>query len=481
MPPLLWSLLLLHALVAAGLTGDLLLRRKEPVASLAWLQTILLLPGFGALLYLLFGADVIHRRGYRRRQRVLRRSRPDAGSPPPPPDAHLVPRPPGDLPVPLAETLDLAIATSRLLPTRGNAVRVFDNPSALYDDLEAAVEGARHHVHFEYYIVQPDRTGARFLDLLARKAADGVEVRLLVDAAGSRRLSAAHLAPLRRAGGQVGWFLPLRVLPPRFAYHLRNHRKIALVDGRVAYTGGANIGDEYRGRWARRPSWRDTHLRVAGPAVHDLQGVFADDWYFAAGEGLRGPAYFPDPERAGDAIVQVVPSGPDDPARAVHATLFHAIATARRRVWLVTPYFIPDAAIATAMASTARRGVDVRLLVPRRTDHPLVDRAAESFLPELLGAGVRIYRYEGGMLHSKLVAVDGQWGTLGSANMDIRSFHLNFEVNLLVFSPSLARRLEEIFERDLLQSSPYTRAHVDATPLRRRLAVAACRLLAPVL
>ncbi|MHB8763081.1 MAG: cardiolipin synthase [Deferrisomatales bacterium] len=480
MVDLTWALLLTHLGLAAALVPDLLLRRKEPVATLAWLQGILLLPGLGAALYLVFGTNTIQRRRYLRRKRV--RGLTPRLAPTEEAIAHaLVHNPSAAVAGVAAETLALAIATSRRSPTRGNRLTVFENPSHLYDELEGAVAAARRHVHFEYYIFQPDATGQRFLDLLAQKARQGVEVRLLLDAVGSRRLGSGHLGPLLEAGGRVEWFLPLRLFPPRFAVHLRNHRKIAVVDGAVAFTGGANVGDEYRGRWARRPSWRDTHLKVEGPAVHHLHEVFAEDWYFTAGEDLLRPAYFPPQATVGDAVVQVVASGPDDPARAIHATLFHAIASARERVWIATPYFIPDGAIATALATSALRGVDVRLLVPERTDHPLVDRAGESFLPALLEAGVRVYRYEAGMLHSKLVAVDGRWGTLGSANMDIRSFRLNFEVNLLVLSPTLTRELEEIVGRDLHHSSPYTRSHVDSTPLHRRITVAACRLLAPVL
>jgi len=473
------TLLLIHLAIATLLAGDLLLRRKEPLSTLAWLQALVLLPGLGAALYLLFGAASIQRRRFRRRQRsanefAARLARRGAG-------AWRIEAPPADLTPTAAETLSVAIRTSRRLPTRGNAVEVFDDPSALYDALEEAIRGARDHVHLEYYIFQPDATGRRFRDLLAEKAADGLEVRLLLDSVGSRSLGVGFLSPLTAAGGQVGWFLPLGALPPKMGFHLRNHRKIAVVDGAVAFTGGMNIGDEYRGRWARRPSWTDTHLRVEGPAVERIQEVFAGDWHFTVGEDLLFDRYYPAQESRGDAIVQVVDSGPDDPARAIHATLFHALASARDRVWIATPYFVPDAAISMALTATALRGVDVRLLLPERTDHPLVDLAGESFLPALLEAGVQVFRYEAGMLHSKLVSVDGHWGTLGSANMDVRSFTYNFEVNLLVLSPTLVTRLEAIFQRDLSHSTPFTRAHVDSASLLHRLAVAACRLLAPIL
>ncbi len=475
-----WTLLALHLIVAAVLAADLVLRRKEPVATLAWLQGIFLLPVLGALLYLVFGAATIERRRFRRKRRVLGEfaarmtSRPGTAGEP-------VEEPPGDLPEATRETLAVAIRTSRRLPTRGNRVEVFENAAELLDELAGAVSAATRHVHLEYYIFQPDGTGSLFLERLADKASEGVEVRLLLDAVGSRRLTEGHVAPLLRAGGRVGWFLPLRHFPRRLALHLRNHRKIAVFDGSVAYTGGANIGDEYRGRRARKPSWRDTHLRVSGPAARQLQEVFAADWLFATGEELLDDDYYPAGRAEGDSIVQVVDSGPDDPGGAIRATMFHAIASARRRVWIETPYFVPDDAVATALATTARRGVDVRLILPERTDHLLVDLAGESFLPDLLDAGVHVFRYQGGMLHSKLVVVDGQWGTLGSANMDIRSFRFNFEVNLLVFSPSVAAQLEEMFEGDLKVSSAFTRAHVHSASLAHRVRVAACRALAPVL
>ena len=472
----LWWLLALHLAVSGLLAARLVVRRRDPVATLAWLQAVLLLPGVGALLYLVFGADRIERRYARRRRRRGEISPDDQPVAP-----WLVTEPPAELDPPTAEALRVAIATSRSLPTRGNRVRVFDRVSELYRDMARTIHDARRFVHLEYYIFQPDRTGQEFLELLAERAAQGVEVRLLLDAVGSRRLTERHLEPLTECGGQVAWFLPLRAFPRRRAVHLRNHRKIAVVDGRIAYTGGVNIGDEYRGLWARQPPWRDTHLRVDGPAVHQIHQVFAQDWHFAAGEDIVTPDRFPAQEPAGSDTVHIVASGPDDPARSLHTTLFQAIVTARRRIWIETPYFIPDAPILTALTTAARRGVDVQLLLPLRTDHPLVDRAGESFLPELLEAGVRVFRYEPGMLHSKLVVVDGQWGLLGSANMDIRSFRLNFEINLLVLSPSLAHRLEAMFQADRVHASPYTRVDVDSASLTRRLTSSACRLLAPVL
>lgn len=470
-------LALLHLTLVCALGAELLLQRKAPVSTMAWLQALLFFPFVGAALYLTLGSGSIQRKRYRRRRRRLGALEPrTAGA-----ARHRMPPLAAPAEGRHAEAVALATATARRPPSLGNEVRIFDNVSRLYDELEAAVAGARRHVHFEYYLVQPDATGRRFLDALTACARRGVEVRLLLDAVGSRALTDAHLRPLVRAGGRVAWFLPFRGLTRLNALHLRNHRKVAVIDGATAFTGGTNLGDEYRGRFARRAHWRDLHLRVDGPAVSDLQEVFAEDWWFAAEEKLTRDDYFPPLPPAGDAVVHVVASGPDDPAAAIHATLFHAIATARHRVWIATPYFVPDEPMAAALETAARRGVDVRLLIPEVSDHPLVDRAGESFLPVLLEAGGRVYRYEAGMLHSKLVAIDGRWGTLGSANMDIRSFRLNFEVNLILLSETITGRIEAIFRRYLGQSRPVRRAEVEAVPLPRRLAVAACRLLAPVL
>jgi cardiolipin synthase A/B len=470
----LWVLLFIHLAVATVLTADLLLRHKQPVATLAWLEALYLLPVLGVLFYIAFGAETIRRRKYRKRRHVIRAFEGKLRG-------QVICCPPSNLSPPLADVLAVAISCSRRPPTFGNSVRLFKNPAAFYDDLEVATRAAKRHIHYEFYILKPDLTGERFLDLLAEKAASGVEVRLLLDYVGSRALGAAYLTKLQQAGGKVEWFLPLRILPPPLSFHLRNHRKIAVIDGEVGYAGGTNIGDEYRGRWARLSSWHDTHLRLEGPAVHHLQEIFVEDWRFATGKSLLREDYFPPQEVAGDAIVHVISSGPDDPSKALHATLFQAIVTAREKVWITTPYFIPDGAMLAALVASARRGVDVRLLLPERSDHPLVDRAGESFLPELLEAGARVYRYEAGMLHSKLVAIDGHWGILGSANMDIRSFRLDFEVNLVLLSPGGVQELEAAFLSELVQSRPFRLSEATGAPLHRRLSVAACRMLTPIL
>ena len=303
---------------------------------------------------------------------------------------------------------------------------------------------------------------------------------MLYDHAGSFSLNTSFLAPLVAAGGEVAAFLPVMRISRHLNLTLRNHRKIVVVDGKIGFAGGINIGEEYLSGSKRRKRWRDTHARIEGPAVLRLQEVFAEDWYFTTHRDLNDARYIPEPEAKGDELVQVLASGPDHSGEVIHRILFTAITRAERSVLVTTPYLIPDQAMEIALETAALRGVDVRILIPRRSDHRLIDHAARSFLPELLGAGVRVFAYGAGMMHAKTAVVDGVWSTVGSANMDVRSFRLNFEANLVVYGHNLATRLTEVIEADLLNATeirnPTAKRHY-----RQRVIEGACRILAPVL
>jgi cardiolipin synthase len=319
------------------------------------------------------------------------------------------------------------------------------------------------------------------LDALTRKAAAGVEVRLLFDAVGSRRLQRRALRPLLAAGGKVHAFLPLNPLRRRFQINLRDHRKILVIDGKVAFTGGLNIGDEYLGLVRRFGYWRDTHLRLEGPAVNELQMVFIENWDFAADEELQGAAYFPPPRTQEGVAVQVIESGPDRELKSIREMYFAAILRARQRVWIATPYFVPDAGLLDALCLAGRLGLDVRLLGQYHPDKWVPYFAGRFYWANVLSAGVRVYQYTKGMMHSKLMLVDGQWASVGTANMDNRSLHLNFEVNCLIYSPTAVAELEQAFEHDLttaIRLKPRVYAH---RPFAGRLVENACRLMSPVL
>ncbi|MBI5366383.1 MAG: cardiolipin synthase [Planctomycetes bacterium] len=472
------ALTLVHWAIVALLVPRVVAERRESAATLAWALAIGFLPYVGPLAYYAIGVTRLRRRR-RRRDRARRdlapglagvRARLDLKDP----------RRGGAL---SAEDLALMRAAHTLQaapPTPGNRADLLVNGRATFAALTAACEGARTFIHLEYYIFRLDAVGRPLFDLLCRKARAGVEVRLLVDAVGSWGLSAADLAPLVAAGGRFAFFAPVNPFSRLWSLNLRNHRKIVVVDGNTAFTGGVNVGEEYLSGGGEFAGWRDTHLAIEGPAAAALEEIFAEDWHFTCGERLVDARYFPEVEARDGTCVQIVASGPDSEWEAIHRAVFAAVATARERVWMTTPYFVPDPALRVALETTARRGVDVRLLLPGVSDHFLVYHAGRSFYPELLAAGCRLYEYSAGFLHAKSATVDRRWSTVGSANMDRRSFTLNFEANAILYGAGPAEALERQFELDLTRARPVTLGS-HYRNRRRLLLESVCRILAPLL
>jgi cardiolipin synthase len=306
-------------------------------------------------------------------------------------------------------------------------------------------------------------------------------VRLLYDAMGTHRLRRRLLRELRHAGGKWSVFLPINPLRRRIQINMRNHRKIMVVDGQVAFTGGQNIGNEYQCRSPRFGHWRDTHLRLEGPAVAGLQRIFVEDWDFAAAEALHGDDYFPALTGTGSCPVQVIESGPDREQKGIREIYFAAMLRARQRLWIATAYFVPDAGLLDALCLAGYMGVDVRLLTQHHPDKWIPFFAGRYYWEEVLNAGVKVYQYTNGMLHSKVVLVDGEWGSVGSANLDNRSMYLNFEANCLVYASEAVAELEAAFQNDLRTSIRLERHAFRSRPLANRLLDNACRLLSPVL
>jgi cardiolipin synthase len=427
------------ALVAVA---TVLRRRTEPTAMVAWIFAIVTLPGLGVLAYWLVGSNRLPRKMGRRRRRVAHlvgqlkhwvehQSQPaaDAG--------------PADLPADLAGIAQLGRRLADMPAIGGNEVALLEEANATYASLDESLRAARQHIHMEYYIWQPDETGHHFRDVLIERARAGVECRLLLDAVGCRRVGKSFLRPLLEAGGRVAFFMPLRPFPlrKRWTVHLRNHRKIVVIDGQVAFMGSQNIGDEYRGRLRRLSPWHDTHMRLSGPAALFLQQTFAEDWYLAVRERLDREDYFRAPQRPGGSVVQILATGPDQRVSPLAQIMFAAVSSARSSIRIATPYFVPDLAVRLALVHAFYRGVRVQLVLPTRSDSRLALWAARSFYPELVEAGVDIYEYDAGVIHSKLVTVDDRWCLLGSANMDARSFRLNFEVTALIYDPRVATDL----------------------------------------
>lgn len=455
-----------------------LIRKKQPVSAIAWVLAVVFIPYLGVLFFLVFGASQVKRRLRRKfshRARFLKlwglSKDPSLGS----------------STVPAWADMDrFTFRVGGSPPCDGNAVHFYKDGIQAFEDKFAAIRAATHHVHLEYFILRDDLIGRSLVTLLCEKARAGVEVRLLVDAIGSRH-ARSLLRKLKAAGGKTAMFLPTQFLPSKlFSGHLtiglRNHRKILICDGRVAFMGGLNVGDEYLGKSVEFGYWRDTHLKVCGPAVLALQRVFVEDWDFAAGEFLSHDRYIPTPDTTGSTRMQVIWAGPDQENNAIRETFFAVITSARKRLWIATPYLIPDSALIAAIRAAALRGVDVRILTQSYPpDHWITYWAGRFFWEDFLSCGVHIYEYTKGMMHAKVMMADGAWGSVGSANLDVRSIRLNFEINSHILSAEKVAELETQFEKDLRQSRPVSLWEFRRRPLYAQLVENLCRLFSPLL
>lgn len=442
----------------------IVLQKRGPAATLSWLISLAALPYVGFVIYYFFGPQKIQRHR-------LRRIRAHAALPPPPP---------GQTPDPDASELArLAQSTTGIPPTTATSAEFLIDGAQTYSELLAAVAQAREHIHLEYYIFLPDRTGTALRDALVERAREGVKVRLLLDAVGSGKVWRSFLKPLLDAGGEFAWFHPMRVrlLWRRPWLNLRTHRKIVVIDGLVAFTGGINITDEQDER-LHPNAYRDLHVRLEGDVVRSLQLVFVEDWAYATGaDPLQLDHSAP---QRGDISAQTLVSGPDSSWEAIHRLHVAAIHSATTRVWLMTPYFVPGEAAMMALTSAALGGLDVRLVVPKKSDSWLVTHAARSYFDDLLAAGVRIYEYGPRLLHTKALVCDEDLVIVGSANFDHRSFRLNFEVSVLFRDQALTGRMAQLVEHECGHSIR-VRDDRDRALWRSRLPEALARLVSPLL
>ncbi len=450
----------------------IVLQKREPVATLSWVLSLAMLPYVGFVVYFLFGPQKIKRHRLRRH---LSRSSMESFDATCPVDAGC------------SELGTLGQATTGLAPATASAVRLLIDGAATYDALIEAIAGARNHVHLEYYIYMPDRTGTRLRDALVERARAGVKVRLLLDAMGSSKVGRGFLQPLLDAGGEHAWFHPTRFRPfSRPWLNLRTHRKIVVVDGRIAFTGGINITDEENER-LHDNAYRDLHLRMEGNVVRSVQLVFMEDWAYASGQQRRDfegtqlwPAAGSVPAATPLISSQALISGPDSSWESIHRLHVSAIHEARRRVWLVTPYFVPGEAARMALTSAALGGLDVRLLVPKLSDSRLVTYAARSYFDELLAAGVKVYEYGPRLLHTKALLCDDAVAIIGSANFDHRSFRLNFEISMLFRDAGIAAALAQLMQGEI-DASHRVRDQRERSFWRNRLPEALARLMSPLL
>ncbi len=434
-----WHLLWIGGyLLSACVIPFILLSNKRPAATLAWIWAMILFPYGGPLFYLCFGSERMNRRRFRNRVKDRLRS-----------PTHLEPRTRlerlrAETPDPDRELTEMLSTINAQPITTAETARVLIDGAAFYDALEEAIAAARKTIHIELFIWRSDPAGDRFRRLLVEAARRGVKVRLLLDEMGCSHLYRSYFRELTEAGGSFSWFGNVHPLRNRWTFGLRNHRKLQIIDGETAFVGGMNMGCEYLGQKEELGPWHDIQVRVTGPVVTTLENTFADDWYFATDEKIHPlpPAAPTGPASTGEAIpVQVIEDGPDNRQDPLSLSVLALINQARHRLWLTTAYFVPLHSHLSALKLAAARGVDVRMLISAKSEHFYLVEVSRSYYEELLRYGIRIFEFYEGINHGKVMAIDDRWASIGSANFDNRSMHLNFELNLAFHSP---RMVEEI-------------------------------------
>ncbi|HET6440158.1 MAG TPA: phospholipase D-like domain-containing protein [Anaeromyxobacter sp.] len=461
----------LAVLVAVLAAGHVVLHKRDVRAALGWIGLIAFAPLVGAAAYVVFGVNRIRRRAQALRPPEVR-PRP-GGWPPAPPlptgAEHLTP------------LIRLSDAVVRRPLVAGNRVELLPGGGRAYPAMLAAVEAARRSITLCTYIFDTGRVGETFVEALAAARARGVEVRVLIDAIGVRY----HWPPvhwrLRRQGVRTALFLP-RLSPVWLPFvNLRNHRKILVVDGRIGFTGGMNIRDRFMPSPGGPAPFADLQARLEGPVVAHLQSAFAEDWLFTTGEELFGPTFFPPPVSAGPVLARGIPDGPDEDFETIRWVLLGAIAESRSRIRIVTPYFLPDQPLITALNVAAMRGIEVDIVLPERGNLPIVQWAQNAQLWQVLDHGCRVWLSPRPFDHSKAMTVDGAWSLLGSANWDPRSLRLNFELDVEAFDTGVAADLDALIDGRLAAARPLTLGDVDERPLPLRLRDGLARLLSPYL
>jgi cardiolipin synthase len=470
-----WLLLLVEVIAVGAALLHVVLRKKDPRAAAYWVALIALVPLLGALLYLLLGINILRRRSksYRDSSAVLNSTEEDS------------------MPLVLPEWEQevrafpgLVRSLRQLSPLTllgGNQVEMLRNGDEAFPAMISAIDSAEHSITLATYIFEATGIGLQVIQALERAHLRGVEVRVMIDDAGTRYSWPSALSALRKRGITARRFMPNRFFLRLITMNLRNHRKIMVVDGKIGFTGGINIRQGHMLRENPAHPAADTHFRVTGPAVQQLQRVFAEDWLFCTNHRLRGPTWFPELDMPGEVSVMGLPDGPDDDIQPISFALATALDEARREVWICTPYFLPPEPIFSALRSCALRGVKVNILVPGKNNIPLVHWAARTMYGPLLQRGCRIYETTGPFDHSKLFAVDGSFSIIGSTNWDPRSLQLNFEFNLACFDESLATQIQTELKQKRLTAVEITEQILQSQSFAVRLRNGFARLLIPLL
>lgn len=468
----------LYVFLITYMVFSLLQENRDPEITLSWVLVLILMPFVGLVLYLNFGRNfrkvkIFSRKGLTDLVRIEELSQNQIK------DLSGITSNHQDILV-KSNIIKLLLNNSKALLTAKNKVNILQNGTATFSAILEALSEARDHIHLEYYVYEDDKIGNKIKDLLIQKASQGLEVRLIIDAIGSWSLSKRFLRELKKSGVEVGIFMPVRFPLVANKINYRNHRKIIVVDGKVGFIGGLNIADRYIEGTIELGEWRDTHLKLEGDAVQSLQTVFITDWYFVTKSYLRGDRYFPPHSVQNQLLVQITSSGPDSDWSNIMQAYFTAITTAEKFIYISTPYFMPNESILTALKTAALSGVDVKLILPGRSDLNTMRYGSISYAEELIRAGVHVFIYQKGFNHGKIMMVDGVFSSIGTANMDGRSFNKNFEVNALIYDPKIADEMRESFLQDIADSEEIRLQEFLIRPRTQKIKESLCRVLGPL-
>lgn len=462
---------ILYVITALGTMIVVISENRNPLKTISWVLILLFLPLVGLIIYYFFGEDnrkqrLISHKMYKKlnKRSIGRKELLETLNPP-------------------AEYKELVNLLNRLKGAPlygGSKITFYSDGKSKFTALLAELEKAKKHIHIQYYIFLDDHIGCQVRDVLVRKAKEGVEVRLIYDDVGSWKAKRRFFKEMQSEGVQVQSFLKVafKFLTSRVNY--RNHRKIVIIDGEVGFVGGMNIADRYI-EGVSFGIWRDSHIKIEGKAVAGLQTTFLIDWYSSRKEFLASDSYYPILENKGDNLIQLVTSGPVGPYKDIHLGILQSISNAKKCIYIQTPYFVPTDPLLLAIQMASMRGVDVRLMIPRHSDTTFVHIASMSFLKEVLDAKVSVFFYEAGFLHSKLMVVDDSLTITGSANMDVRSFEHNFEIDAFIYNEDACRQAKEIFFRDMEQSTLLIAEEWDKRSKLKKFKESVTRLFSPLL
>ena len=487
------SYLTISYIASAVIATIIILENRDPARTVTWLLIFLLLPGIGLLIYIIFGRNIrkikifktqklandikeakifenleeirelVNLEQYSIKNKTIENEELED--------------------YPKKRVISLLLNTGIFPFTTNNNVDVYVDGIQKFDNLIKDIKSAKHHIHLEYFIIKDSEIGRKIKDLLIEKSKQGVKIRILYDDVGCWRFwfNRKFFNEMKSHGIDIMPFLPAKFPIIGSKLNYRNHRKIVVIDGEIGYTGGINIGDEYIGKNKKFGYWRDTHIRLKGSSVYMLQMIFLIDWYYTTKEVILNKKYFPKMDYCGDSMVQVVASGPDSDWEAIHYAYFTAICEAKKSIYIETPYFIPDESILRALKSASLSGIDVRIIFPKIADHKMVNNASYSYFEDILKSGGKVYLYNKGFIHSKIVIIDDKIASSGSANMDLRSFMLNFEINAFIYDKDIIKVMTKDFFDDINQSEEINHEKFKNRSIIKKTRESIARLFSPIL